>query len=113
MYESPITILIDDITKQIQIQQEDGIYKAVCNYGISVDKDELIRALRYDREQYEEGFCDGYEARDKEIVRCRYCEHSEPTGYDEYCVWCKNMLCEMSVNGFCSEGKRRADNAAD
>lgn len=44
-----------------------------------------------------------------EVCRCRYCTHSEPTGYDEDCVWCKNMLCEMPVNGFCSNGERRDD----
>ena len=32
--------------------------RAVQSYGINVDKDELIRALQYDREQYYKGYAD-------------------------------------------------------
>ncbi len=56
MYESPI----DVITQGMQLVVENGIYKAVENYGIHVDKDELLKALRYDRNQYNKGFADGY-----------------------------------------------------
>lgn len=28
--------------------------------GIYVDKEELIKALRYDRQQYDKGYADGY-----------------------------------------------------
>ena len=33
--------------------------KVVLSYGIEVDKDELIKTLAYDREQYEKGYADG------------------------------------------------------
>jgi len=33
--------------------------KAVQEYGITVDKEELIKALQYDRGQYEKGYADG------------------------------------------------------
>ena len=60
MYKSPIEI----ITGKIQIQIDDEIYRAVQNVGINVDKDELLKALEYDRRQFEkgwkEGFHDGY-----------------------------------------------------
>ena len=55
MYESPIKI----IAGKIQTQIDDEIYRAVQNVGINVDREELIKALEYDRGQYEEGFRDG------------------------------------------------------
>ena len=55
MYESPIEI----ITKQMRTQFEDNVFKAIQDYGIVVDKEELIKALQYDRGQYEKGFADG------------------------------------------------------
>ena len=56
MYESPIDI----ITGQIKTNYEDGIYRAVQNVGINVDREELLKALEYDRGQYEKGFDDGF-----------------------------------------------------
>lgn len=55
MYESPIKI----ITGQIKTNYEDAIYRAVQNVGINIDKEELLKALKYDRGQYEEGFREG------------------------------------------------------
>ena len=60
MYESPIKI----ITGQIKTNYEDGIFRAIQNVGINVDREELLKALEYDRGQFEkgwkEGFHDGY-----------------------------------------------------
>ena len=56
MYESPIKI----ITGKIQTQIDDEIYRAVQNVGINVDREELLKALEYDRGQYEKGFDDGF-----------------------------------------------------
>ena len=55
MYKSPIEI----INGKIQTQFDDAIFRAVQNVGINVDKDELIKALEYDRGQFEEGFREG------------------------------------------------------
>ena len=55
MYKSPIEI----ITGNIQTQIDDEIYRAVQNVGINIDKEELLKALEYDRGQYEEGFREG------------------------------------------------------
>ena len=55
MYESPIKI----ITGKMQTQIDGDIYKAVQNVGINVDRVELLKALEYDRGQYEEGFREG------------------------------------------------------
>lgn len=58
MYEPPINI-IDDIVSTINKQLEEGVYKVVCSHYIDVNKGELIRALRYDRDQYDKGYRDG------------------------------------------------------
>ena len=55
MYESPIKI----IAGKIQTQIDDEIYRAVQNVGINVDREELLKALEYDRGQYKKGFDDG------------------------------------------------------
>ena len=60
MYKSPIEIIIG----QIKTNYEDEIFRAVQNVGINVDREELLKALEYDRGQFEkgwkEGFHDGY-----------------------------------------------------
>lgn len=55
MYKSPIEMALETF----RFEQENNILKAVQNVGINVDKEELIKALQYDREQYEKGFEDG------------------------------------------------------
>lgn len=55
MYESPIKI----ITGQIKTNYEDEIFRAIQTVGINVDREELLKALEYDRGQYEEGFKEG------------------------------------------------------
>lgn len=56
MYKSPIDI----IEKQMRMEFDDGIWKTVQDYAVSVDKEELIKALRYDRDQYDKGYAEGY-----------------------------------------------------
>ena len=36
-----------------------AIYEAVLKADVHVERDELLRALRYDRDQYEKGYADG------------------------------------------------------
>lgn len=55
-YESPIQIAIG----QMRMEQDNNVYRAIREYGIDVDKDELIKALQYDRNQYDKGFVNGY-----------------------------------------------------
>lgn len=52
MYESPIEITTDEM----QIFYDNEIINAVQKHNVRVDKDELLKALKYDREQYEKGF---------------------------------------------------------
>ena len=54
-YKPPIEI----IQSQMQMQVEDYIMKAVMKLGINVDKEELLKALKYDRNQYNKDYKDG------------------------------------------------------
>jgi hypothetical protein len=44
---------------RIQEAYENTIIEGVHKVGVSVDKDELVKALAYDRGQYEKGFEEG------------------------------------------------------
>ncbi len=88
MYESPIQLVMNDMYNQIQVEQENTVYKAIQSIGVNVDKDELIKALNYDQEQYQKGFDDGYRDGAKEIVEalkeklCHYCETEYTFDFD-------------------------------
>lgn len=59
-YKSPIEVIIERINGHIEYETENAVYKAVQRIGVEVDKNELIKALRYDRNQYLTGYADGY-----------------------------------------------------
>ena len=56
MYESPINIIISKLCNKL----ESDCLKSVQRYGFDIDKEELAKALNYDRKQYEKGHTDGY-----------------------------------------------------
>ena len=39
---------------------DDAVLKAVSKVGVAVDKEDLLKALQYDRDQYQQGHADGY-----------------------------------------------------
>jgi hypothetical protein len=55
-WESPIKAF----EKQYRLNYEDSVVKAVQEIGIHVDKQELLKALDYDRGQYDKGYINGY-----------------------------------------------------
>lgn len=55
-YQSPIQQYVSDMS----LKMENSVYTAVQNVGIHVDKEELIKALSYDRGQWEQGYANGY-----------------------------------------------------
>lgn len=59
MYESPIRLLVQQLETSVREQQEKQIFEAVQKCGVDVDRDELIKALAYDRAQYAQGYSDG------------------------------------------------------
>jgi hypothetical protein len=63
MYESPITIterIVNKAREQMENDITNNILTATAEYGVFVNKDELIKALQYDRNQYNKGYADGY-----------------------------------------------------
>lgn len=56
-YKSPIEVA-QEISSNIIQKEEEYIVQEVCKIGIQVDKDELLKALAYDRNQYEQGYQD-------------------------------------------------------
>ena len=74
MYESPIRLtasdvkmssLIDDTITDLANKMQSGYenyitFKIEQTLDCEVDKDELIKAMRYDRNQYDKGYFDGY-----------------------------------------------------
>ena len=60
MYESPIMLFkTDQLIQCVKNEADTMIIRGVARAGVHVDKDELIKALEYDRGQYEKGFHDG------------------------------------------------------
>ncbi|MBQ8903887.1 MAG: hypothetical protein IJY73_06325 [Oscillospiraceae bacterium] len=55
MYESPIKVAMGDL----QMQVEGEICRAVQTIGVKIDKEELLKALQYDRGQHDKGYKDG------------------------------------------------------
>lgn len=61
MYESPIKMIRHEIAKYIAPKLDEQVWNAVVECNVSVDRDELVKALEYDRDQYRKGFADGME----------------------------------------------------
>jgi len=62
-YRAPFEILmqpIKQIAEQAGKELDNMVCHAVLKAGVIVDKDELIKALMYDRGQYTKGYHDGY-----------------------------------------------------
>ena len=59
MYNSPIEKIYGELQTQIVQEDENMVMKAIREVGINVDKEELIKALQYDRNQYTKGYEDG------------------------------------------------------
>ena len=104
-YESPIDI----IKTQMRFQMEGEIMRAVQNVGVNVDKDELLRALKYDRQQYEKGYKD----RDDAIIRCGQCEFLKMLPVDHHGhqpYWCDNLkIYSEGPMWFCGDGHRKEE----
>lgn len=94
MYESPISIT-ERIAHEIENEKDNQIFKAIAQIVVDVDKDEIIKALKYDRGQYEKGYRDGLKAavihahRYKDYGVCKFDFRS----YETYrCSNCKGEI---------------------
>ena len=107
MYESPVKLYMTDVQSQLIKQQEEMILQAVRSVAVGVDHEELFRALRYDRDQYEKGYRDAM----NDLVRCKDCKNR-----DEITKECKHPkavgwdVIIPEDNDFCSYGERKTEN---
>lgn len=61
-YEPPIKLhrIVNDIIKDYNDKLEDKVVMSIQQQiGVDVNKEELMHALRYDRDQYKKGYDDG------------------------------------------------------
>lgn len=87
-YKSPIDI----IQETMRIDFDNEILKSVINVGIKVNKDELIKALEYDRNQYLQGYKESKEiyekALDKACEQLEYKDNCLGMSAKEWKEWC-------------------------
>ena len=111
MYESPIKLTwenIDEVCKKMTLDEENSIIRCVrIQANVDVDKVELLRALQYDRGQYEKGYEDGkrdavrhgYWIRPSALINpcCSECKQYEESGKEKpFCSECGvKMIGEM------------------
>lgn len=62
-YQSPLELFSKEmepfpLVEQINKGIDDFVVRSVVNVGLNIDKAELLKALRYDRQQYEKGYAD-------------------------------------------------------
>ena len=81
-YKSPIEIVTTPLRIEHEKNIESEIFKAIQGLDITVHKDELIKAIKYDRDQYDKGYFNGYNE-DKWIN----CSDRLPEDGEEVLVW--------------------------
>ena len=100
MYKSPISIYETAMNTIIE-QRENAIFAKVQDaFDVQVDKDELIRALQYDRGQYEKGYADAQ----ANLVLCRNCKHLM---FSDCYGECNKFVRIVRPDDFCSWGERK------
>lgn len=99
MYKSPIEVIYGQTMKTM----DDDIFRAVCSYDINVDRDELIRALKYDRDQYNRGYEDGKRDALADLVRCKDCIYNEKAT----CMFSSFCNPHYRPEYFCADGERK------
>ena len=88
---------IDTIYHDVEYEFENDVLKAIQKVEIVVDREELIKALNYDRKQYEKGFADGSARKEgrwlkiygqPHIMECSVCGSMSIEGDFNYCPKC-------------------------
>lgn len=62
-YESPVTLFYQQAAESITQDQENKIMTEIkYQMAVDINKEELLKALKYDRDQYDKGYKDGFSA---------------------------------------------------
>lgn len=110
MYEPPIEITVrDKVLADIGEKTDNAIMLEITQqFGVDVDKYELVKALAYDRGQYDKGFADGVEQgiqkvlnainpNDEGVWLCNSCKYDSTNAMNYPCSCCRYVTCsEMS-----------------
>lgn len=107
MYESPITAIVNEICSDIQKKEDEHIMECVHNVGIDVNKKELVKALSYDRHQYDKGYNDGYN--DGTKVLDKIIEEIEENNPDDYFSTKPIIITKKTVIGIIEKYKKESD----
>lgn len=99
-YKSPIDI----ISERVKLDCDNAVYKAVQDVHINVDREELIKALQYDRNQYDKGYLDGCkETAEKFAERLKTqgdfvirADEHDAMYYVDLCVWVDEICKEIT-----------------
>lgn len=116
MYKSPIDLIYEDMSAymvDVAKKVDEEIWQAIVRCVPNIDKDELLRALQYDRDQYNKGYADGRRDSMDELVHCQNCEFCKYNSSSETykCMSLNGMYGTVELDGFCSYGVRKgADN---
>lgn len=92
-YKSPIELIAGNLQTQI----ENDAVKVVQSYGFNVDKAELEKALKYDRDQYDKGYADarmkyerptGHWREFYDCINCSECDYTWRHFKTDFCPTC-------------------------
>ena len=100
MYEAPIELvtmqsdMMMNIQRKLAEEQDSYIMQSIEKVGVNVNKEELIKALAYDREQYVKGYADGT----KEFAEQFQAMLGDPflREHNDVCVVIDNLLAELT-----------------
>lgn len=99
MYESPITTIVKDLGMKVAQSFDDAVEKELQGFeyemGVHIDRDELIKALKYDRDQYDKGYEDG---------------KADAVQHGHWIIVADEWDCELAVCSVCCEEFHDGDN---
>ena len=108
-YKSPISIesVCDGILEKSNNDILRYVYDIVFKYGVVVDKEQLIKALLYDRNQFKEGYMKGCADARADIVRCKDCKHYSKLKEDsQFIGWCyERQTYGWEQDDYCNKGE--------
>ena len=102
-WKSPVEIMMGEMETKL----ENDTMTAIQRYNICVDKDELVKALNYDRDQFKKGYISGKTEKQSRwvldditgILDCEKCGRQAPIditsgefAHSPFCPWCGSFM---------------------
>lgn len=103
-YSPPVSLNLSDFQYAIG----DSVVKAIAKAGIQVNQEELLKALQYDRDQYQKGYDAGFSAGFCEtlhVARCMECRYYNAAS-PRRCELPSGLTAPSGMD-FCSYGEKR------